>query len=120
MLAFACVPNSANFLQKPGGDHQDVEASWPGHQWAVRSHLTLAFVRAAKKAKGEPKAKTEKASKKGAPKEKKALTNYMRFCSQERPNIQKENPGLKFGDIGKALGSAWRELSDAEKATYKE
>ena len=119
MLAFACVPNSANFLQKPGGDHQDVEASWPGHQWAVKS-LTLAFVRAAKKAKGEPKAKTEKASKKGAPKEKKAPSGYIRFCSQERPNIQKENPGLKFGDIGKALGSAWNKLSDAEKATYKE
>ena len=55
-----------------------MEASWPGHQWAVKS-LTLAFVRAAKKAKGEPKAKTEKASKKGAPKEKKALTPYLLF-----------------------------------------
>jgi hypothetical protein len=119
LLAFACVPNSANFLQKPGGDHQDVEASWPGHQWAVKS-LTLAFVRAAKKAKGEPKAKTEKASKKGAPKEKKAPNPYMRFCSQERPNIKKENPSLGFGDIGKALGSAWKKLTDAEKATYKE
>ena len=84
------------------------------------SHLTLAFVRAAKKAKGEPKAKTEKASKKGAPKEKKAPNKYMRFCSQERPNIQKENPSFKFGDMSKALGSAWKKLSDAEKATYKE
>ena len=119
MLAFACVPNSANFLQKPGGDHQDVEASWPGYQWAVKS-LTLAFVRAAKKAKGEPKAKTEKASKKGAPKEKRAPSGYNRFCSQEHPNIQKENPSLGFGDMSKALGSAWKKLSDAEKATYKE
>ena len=119
MIAFACVPNSANFLQKPGGDHQNVEASWPGHQWAVKS-LTLAFVRAAKKANGEPKAKTEKASKKGAPKEKKALTLYMLFCKQARPNIVKENPSLSFGECGRALGLAWGKLSDAEKATYKE
>ena len=96
-----------------------MEASWSGHQWAVKS-LTLAFVRAAKKAKGEPKAKTEKASKKGAPKEKKALTPYLLFCRQERPNICKENPSIKFGDMGKALGLAWGKLSKAEKATYKE
>ena len=79
----------------------------------------LAFA-SAKKAKGEPKAKTEKASKKGAPKEKKALTPYLLFCRQERPNICKENPSIKFGDMGKALGLAWGKLSKAEKATYKE
>jgi hypothetical protein len=78
-------------------------------------------VRAAKKAKGEPKAKTEKASEKGAPKEKKAPNNnYQRFAKQERPNIVKENPSIKFGEIGKALGLAWGKLSKAEKATYKE
>ena len=41
-------------------------------------------------------------------------------CNQaERPKIVKANPGMAFGDIGKALGVAWGKLSDAQKAKFK-
>jgi hypothetical protein len=50
----------------------------------------------------------------------KAKQPYMVFCKAERPKIVEANPGMKFGDIGKALGAAWGKLSDAQKAKYKE
>ena len=60
-------------------------------------------------------------AKKSAPKEKgkKAPGPYMVFCKEMRPKIVKENPGMAFGEIGKALGAAWGKLSDKEKAKYK-
>ena len=50
---------------------------------------------------------------------KKAPGPYMVFCKEERPKIVKANPGMAFGEIGKALGAAWGKLSDAQKAKYK-
>ena len=61
-------------------------------------------------------------AKKSAAKEKggkKAPGPYMVFCKEMRPKIVKENPGMAFGEIGKALGAAWGKLSDKEKAKYK-
>jgi len=60
-------------------------------------------------------------AKKSAPKEKskKAPGPYMVFCKEMRPKIVKENPGMAFGEIGKALGAAWGKLSDKDKAKYK-
>ena len=43
----------------------------------------------------------------------------MVFCKEMRPKILKDNPGMAFGEVGKALGAAWKELSDADKAKYK-
>ena len=43
----------------------------------------------------------------------------MVFCKEDRPKIVKANPGMVFGEIGKALGAAWGKLSDAQKAKYK-
>jgi hypothetical protein len=64
-----------------------------------------------------PKKTIEKKPKeKGA---KKAPGPYMVFCKEERPKIVKANPGMAFGEIGKALGAAWGKLSDAQKAKYK-
>ena len=43
----------------------------------------------------------------------------MVFCKATRPEILKKNPGMAFGEVGKALGAAWGKLSEAEKAKYK-
>lgn len=58
----------------------------------------------------------KKAAKNG--KEKKAPGPYMVFCKAMRPKILAKNPGMAFGEVGKALGAAWGKLSDAEKAGY--
>ena len=73
-----------------------------------------------KKTAAKPsKAKASKGKKPAAAKEKKAPGPYMVFCKEKRPEILKKNPGMAFGEVGKALGAAWGKLSDAEKAKYK-
>ena len=54
-----------------------------------------------------------------APKEKKPLSGYMLFAKEKRPDIIKKSPELTFGEVGKALGAAWKALSETEKAKYK-
>ena len=43
---------------------------------------------------------------------------YMLFCKTERPRIVEANPGIPFGEVGKALGAAWQKLSFAQKAEW--
>lgn len=66
--------------------------------------------------------KAAKAAKKAAKeaKPKRAPGPYMLFCKAQRPKIVAANPNFTFGEVGKALGTAWKELSDADKAKYKE
>lgn len=66
-----------------------------------------------------PKKTIKKSPKKEAPKEKKPLSGYMLFAKEKRPEIIKKSPELTFGEVGKALGAAWKALSDAQKAKYK-
>lgn len=49
---------------------------------------------------------------------KKPISSYMRFGQEVRSRIQKENPEAKFGDMGRLIGQAWKNLSDDEKQTY--
>ena len=49
---------------------------------------------------------------------KKALSGFMKFCKEKRPEVMRENPGSAFGDDGRRLGEKWRSLGDAEKARY--
>ena len=49
---------------------------------------------------------------------KRALSAYMFFVQEERPKIVKENPDLKFGEVGKQLGAKWKTMSDKEKEPY--
>ena len=68
-----------------------------------------AMKRAAKAAK--------KAAKEAKPK--KAPGPYMLYCKEQRPKIVAAHPEYSFGEVGKALGAGWKELSDAQKAKYK-
>ena len=51
-------------------------------------------------------------------KPKRAPNAYMMFCKKMRPEIIKENPDLKFTEIGKRLGELWRGLTDDEKKKH--
>ncbi|MEW5319915.1 MAG: hypothetical protein WDW38_011029 [Sanguina aurantia] len=45
---------------------------------------------------------------------------YMIFATQQRPVIKEANPDASFGDLGKLMGEAWKELSDEDKQLYKD
>jgi len=66
--------------------------------------------------KGSKKSIEKKpAAAKKAPGEKRKVGAYIMFTKEMRPKIVKENPGMAFGDVGKALGLAWGKLTDAQK-----
>ncbi|KAJ3162682.1 Non-histone chromosomal protein 6 [Geranomyces michiganensis] len=75
------------------------------------------------------KPKEERASRKvAAPKKtkakkdpnapKKPLSAFMIFSQENRARIKDENPEATFGQIGKLLGAAWKDLNDEDRATY--
>lgn len=59
--------------------------------------------RVAKKAKKDPNAP------------KKALSAFMIFSQENRQNIKDQNPKATFGEMGKLLGAAWKELDEKAK-----
>ena len=59
--------------------------------------------------------KTRKNKKEGS---KRNLTGYMKYANKVRPQIMKENPGMKIPELGKKIGKMWGELSDAEKKSH--
>ncbi|KAI9726151.1 MAG: Non-histone chromosomal protein 6 [Chrysothrix sp. TS-e1954] len=50
---------------------------------------------------------------------KRGLSAYMFFANDQRDKVRSEQPGLKFGDVGKVLGERWKALSEAQKAPYE-
>ncbi|KAL8595507.1 hypothetical protein ACOMHN_000716 [Nucella lapillus] len=65
--------------------------------------------------------KGKKRSKKGlkdinAPKQ--PLSGYLRFLTQRREKVRRENPHLSFTDISKQLGAEWSGLPQHEKQRY--
>lgn len=45
-------------------------------------------------------------------------SGFFQFSAIARSQLVAEDPSLKLGEIGKKLGAAWKQLSDAEKAPY--
>nr|XP_061791416.1 high mobility group protein B2-like isoform X2 [Nerophis lumbriciformis] len=41
------------------------------------------------------------------------------FCSEHRPRIKEENPGISIGDIAKKLGELWSTQGAKDKAPYE-
>lgn len=67
----------------------------------------------------EPKTDRSQAKKdSNAPKQ--AQSAYMLFSKDWRERITAENPGASFGEVGKILGTTWKELDDLEKKPYIE
>jgi len=50
---------------------------------------------------------------------KRGLSAYMFFANEHRDKVREENPGIKFGDVGKLLGEKWKELTDKEKGPFE-
>jgi len=53
---------------------------------------------------------------KNAPK--RPQSGFFQFSAVARAQLVAENPNLKLGEVGKKLGEAWKQLTDAEKAPY--
>lgn len=51
---------------------------------------------------------------------KRAMSSYMFFANDERDKVRADNPGIAFGEIGKILGTKWKEMDAEKKKPYEE
>ena len=49
-----------------------------------------------------------------------AKSAFMYFTTAKRSEIKEANPDASFGDLGKLVGAAWKELNDSEKVKWEE
>ncbi|KAF2747986.1 hypothetical protein M011DRAFT_476620 [Sporormia fimetaria CBS 119925] len=75
--------------------------------------------------KTETKTRKSRASKADSGKKKKdpnapkrALSAYMFFANEQRDKVREDNPGIKFGEVGKQLGEKWKALNEKQRAPY--
>ncbi|ORY14289.1 high mobility group box domain-containing protein [Clohesyomyces aquaticus] len=66
----------------------------------------------AAKADGGKKKKDPNAPKRG-------LSAYMFFANEQRDKVREDNPGIKFGEVGKMLGEKWKALTEKQRAPYE-
>jgi hypothetical protein len=50
---------------------------------------------------------------------KRGLSAYMFFANEQREKVREDNPGIKFGDVGKMLGEKWKSLSEKQRTPYE-
>ncbi|KAF2644989.1 HMGB family protein [Massarina eburnea CBS 473.64] len=50
---------------------------------------------------------------------KRGLSAYMFFANDQRDKVREENPGIKFGEVGKMLGERWKSLSEKQRQPYE-
>jgi structure-specific recognition protein 1 len=99
----------------------------------IKQHRKAAAATKTKKSKEPPPTKKRKespAKKKAVPAKKKkkkdpnapknAKSAFMFFSVEKRSEIKDANPDASFGEIGKLVGVAWKELSDDNKAKWEE
>jgi hypothetical protein len=53
-----------------------------------------------------------------AEKPKRALSAFMYYSKEQRDILKAKNPAISFQEMGKILGTAWKALSETEKAKY--
>ncbi|KAH7380756.1 high mobility group box domain-containing protein [Pyrenochaeta sp. MPI-SDFR-AT-0127] len=70
-----------------------------------------------KAAKAEAGGKKKKATDPNAPK--RGLSAYMFFANEQREKVREDNPGIKFGEVGKLLGEKWKALSEKQRTPYE-
>ena len=52
-------------------------------------------------------------------KPKRALSAFLFYSNDERPNVRAANPDFSVGEVAKELGRQWGELNENEKAKYE-
>ncbi|KAM9362530.1 high mobility group protein B2a [Symphorus nematophorus] len=65
-----------------------------------------------------PKGAKPKKKKKDPNAPKRPPSAFFVFCSDHRPRIKEENPGISIGEIAKKLGELWATQSPKDKAPY--
>jgi len=50
---------------------------------------------------------------------KRGLSAYMFFANEQREKVREDNPGIKFGEVGKLLGEKWKALSEKQRTPYE-
>lgn len=78
--------------------------------------MTMPKEKTTRKAKAS-KADGKKKKDPNAPK--RGLSAYMFFANDMRDKVREENPGIKFGEVGKILGERWKALSEKQRAPYE-
>jgi high mobility group protein B1 len=76
----------------------------------MKAEGNMTFVEGGKRAN-----KTRKNKQEGG---KRKLSGYMKFANKMRPQLMKDNPGMKVPQMGKKLGEMWGKLSDSEKKSH--
>ncbi|GBG32408.1 High mobility group protein B1 [Hondaea fermentalgiana] len=59
-----------------------------------------------------------KALKKDPNKPKRALTGFLFYSKERRPQLKEMFPDMGFGEMGKRLGEEWKNMSDDQKDPY--
>ncbi|WPA98873.1 uncharacterized protein RHO25_003486 [Cercospora beticola] len=88
-------------------EHQHTNFIMPKEKTTTRGSK-----KAAGKADGGKKKKDPNMPKRG-------LSAYMFFANDTRDKVRDENPGIKFGEVGKILGERWKALNEKQKAPYE-
>jgi hypothetical protein len=70
--------------------------------------------------KAAPKSKGDGGKKKKDPNApKRGLSAYMFFANEQRDKVREDNPGIKFGEVGKVLGEKWKALNEKQRTPYE-
>lgn len=64
--------------------------------------------------------KTAEKPSKAEKKTKRTPSAYLFFAKETRVTIKEKNPELTFGEVSKAVGEAWKGLSEEEKMPFIE
>ncbi|KAF2799563.1 hypothetical protein K505DRAFT_230768 [Melanomma pulvis-pyrius CBS 109.77] len=69
--------------------------------------------------KGKAATKAEGKKKKDPNAPKRGLSAYMFFANDQRDKVREDNPGIKFGEVGKQLGEKWKALNEKQRQPYE-
>jgi len=70
--------------------------------------------------KAAAKSKSDGGKKKKDPNApKRGLSAYMFFANDQRDKVREDNPGIKFGEVGKVLGEKWKALNEKQRTPYE-
>ncbi|PRP86617.1 structure specific recognition protein 1 [Planoprotostelium fungivorum] len=95
------------------GHREDGEEVFNGSRWT----FAFWFHSFPHTQRGNTNAKTKK--KKDPAKPKRAMSSFMFFANEKRPEVREANPGMKITDVGKRLGELWKETSAEERKKYE-
>ena len=70
-------------------------------------------------ADGDEPAGKKKRAKKDPAAPKGALSAFMMFSKEKRPQVISENPGIAFTDVAKKIGELWKAATSSDKAPFE-